>query len=110
MPSNPKSKYYGNVFGIPTGGPDDDPFTGEWFPDGGSAHGYIRRSLPSERFIDEIVLPARMNREDGYLPGASEKETQGFENTDRVMQRRMVIGIGNATGTFTGPPDRVKKG
>jgi hypothetical protein len=109
MPSNPKSKYYGNVFGIPTGGPDDDPFTGEYFPSGDSAVGYIRRSLPSDLHLDRMVLHPRINRADGYLPGSSEKEIQGFENTDRVMQRRFVIGIGNATGSFTGPPDRIKK-
>ena len=103
------AKYFGNVFGIPTGGPDDDPFTNECWPDGAYGAGYQRRSLPSERFIDEIISPMRADRESGYLPGMTEDEIQSFEGANRALQRSMSITEGNVTGSFTGPPDRVRR-
>lgn len=128
-----RGKYYGNVFGIPTGSPDDNPFTGEYFPSGDHAMGYIRRSLPSERFLDEMVLPCRENREDGYLPSppplefvpdesperfaarlaAHEAKAHDYllekEGENRAKMRGMRISLGNPYGTLTGPPDRVSK-
>jgi hypothetical protein len=134
MPQN--AKYYGNVCGVPTGSPDDPIFSGEYFPDGQSAQGYTRRGLPSEMALDRVISPVRADREDGYLPSPPmkfeeiafdhvpteaemrdrrmrrQREEREYlaekENSDRRVQRSMRITTGNATGTFTGPPDRVR--
>lgn len=130
------AKYYGNVCGVPTGSPDDPIFSGEWFPDGQSCQGFTRRGLPSEMNLDRIVSPARQGREDGYLPSPppsmetfvfdhipTEEEVRDMrvkraheermfmtkaENDDRRAQRSFRITVGNAVGSFTGPPDRVR--
>jgi hypothetical protein len=102
------SKFYGNVMGIPVGSPDDDQFTGEYFPDGQSGQGYVRRGLPSEMALDRLISPRRANRENGYLPGVSERDIEAYEADDRRAQRSMRITVGNSTGRFSGPPDRVR--
>lgn len=107
MPQN--AKYYGNVMGIPTGSPDDPAFTGEYFPDGQYAIGFMRRGLPSELELDRITSPVREGRESGYLPGFTEGGIEEYEAADRRRQRSMRITMGNATGSFTGPPDRVRR-
>ena len=104
MPMN--QKFYGNVMGVPVGSPDDDIFTGEYFPDGQSCLGYMRKGLPSEMALDRITSPRLMGRESGYMPdGAALAEG---ENENRRVRRSMRITTGNTTGSFTGPPDRVR--
>lgn len=127
------AKYHGNTLVGQVGSPDDDIFSSEFFPDGRSAPGYTRRSLPSEMALDRITTPIRDKREDGYLPSppmmdvpliTNDDEMQAWrrqvdvaekkyllecENADRARQRAMSITVGNVTGTFTGPPDRVRK-
>jgi hypothetical protein len=127
------SKFYGNVMGIPVGSPDDDPHTVELFPDGDGCVGYMRRCLPSEMALGRMINPPRMDREDGYLPSPPPEMTLSSvsqvdvsaeryrrrrrvydhllekESEDRMRQRAFRITEGNATGSFTGPPDRVRR-
>lgn len=133
MPRN--AKFYGNVMGIEVGSPDDPQDIGEWFPDGRYAPGFVRRGLPSEMFLDRLISPIREGREDGYLPSPEpvvrewdhmpsdeeirEARREGeqrqrdylreCEDADRRKQRTFRISKGNALGSFTGPPDRVRR-
>jgi hypothetical protein len=133
-----RDKFFGNVAGVPVGSPDDDPAIVESFPSGDYAIGYVRRSLPSELALDRTINPVRDKREDGFLPQPpyepspfamrmtpptseelqAERTRQRLreydyltecEADDRRRQRGMRITIGNATGNFTGPPDRVRR-
>lgn len=135
MPRN--AKFYGNVMGIEVGSPDDPQDIGEWFPDGRYAPGFVRRGLPSEMFLDRLISPIREGREDGYLPSApmairefapdyvltdadlremraedaqrQRDYLRECEDADRRKQRSLRISKGNALGSFTGPPDRVRR-
>ena len=101
-------QFYGNVVGVPVGSPDDPVNIGEYFPDGQSCQGFVRRGLASEMALDRRISPKRLGREDGYIHGNSEQEIYAMEQEDRRKQRSFRLTLGNVLGTFTGPPDRVR--
>jgi hypothetical protein len=107
---------------------NNDPHSEEYYPDGFYEPDYVRRGVPSEMNLDRMISPPRMDRENGYLPGAvpldlpwdlphherrrleiqaQTKELNEKEAAHRKQSRASGhITIGNATGRFTGPPDR----
>lgn len=99
------AKFPGIVADVPVGSPDDPPHEGEFFPSGDYGDGFIRRSLPSEFWLDRMIYPKLQGRESGYLP----EPTTPAEAANRVLRRSMRINEGNATGQYPGRPDRVRK-
>lgn len=98
------AKYPGFVAGVPTGSPDDPAHEGEFFPSGDCCDGFVRRSLPSEVFLDRMLYPPLTGRESGYLP----EPVEAAETANRALRRSMRITTGNVTNTFPGRPDRSK--
>lgn len=98
-------KFGGNVAGVPVGAPTDDPFTDEYYPSGDYGSGFVRRSLPSERFLDELIYPCVQGREDGYIG----KDPVEIERQIKFRRRHLSITEGNVTGEFPGPPDRARR-
>ena len=91
----------------PIDGENNDPHNGEYCVDGYYAPDFVRREIPSERYVDRMIAPPRAGRADGFLPPGDERQVASLEAAQRKVSRTLRITQGNVTGRFTGPPDRV---
>lgn len=100
------SKFFGNIAGMPVGSPDDKPWVDEYFPDGQYNRGFVRRGLPSEMALDQMINPPLQGRENGYFSQATGPEIDAAAKENQKQRRAFRLTVGNTIGRFTGPPDR----